>query len=255
MEWSWGRRVIRAAARRCAVPNLPLAAACALALAGCNEGGPANVSAAQPRGATVAFESIDGPPSGQFQKLVRDLNDEAQTRRLAVISREQPSVYRVRGYLAAHVVQGQTMISWVWDVFDGDERRALRISGEEAAKSAAGEAWNAADDAMLHRIARASMDQLAAFLTSPDVALGTPAPAAEPRLALGMDQSSPEAAGIFRIFHANADPVAGRAEEAPRPAVGNADDVPLPQRRPQPAAVISARQTLTLAASRRHGRD
>lgn len=255
MEWSWGRCAIRVAAHCCAMPNVLLAATCALALAGCNESGPASMSAAQPRGATVAFESIDGPPAGQFQKLVHDLNDEAQRRRLAVISREQPSVYRVRGYLAAHVVQGQTTISWVWDVFDSNERRALRIAGEETAKGRPSEAWSAADDAMLRRIARTSMDQLAGFLISPDVAPGTPgapAPADEPQIALGMDKSSPEAAGIFRIFHANADPVAGRAEEAPRPAVGNADDVPLPQRRPQPAAAVSAQQTLTLAAARRH---
>ena len=92
-------------------------------------------SAAQPRGATVAFESIDGPPTGQFQKLVQHLNDEAQARRLAVISREQPSAYRVRGYLAAKVVQGETTISWVWDVFDKDEHRALRVTGEETAKA------------------------------------------------------------------------------------------------------------------------
>ena len=110
---------------------------CAMALAGCTLDGQPSLSAAQPRGATVAFESIDGPPPGQFRTLVQNLNDEAQTRRLAVISRESPSAYRVRGYLAAKVVKGQTTISWVWDVFDGDDRRALRISGEETAKWAA----------------------------------------------------------------------------------------------------------------------
>ena len=50
-----------------------------------------------------------------------------------------------------------------------------------------------------------SMDQLAAFLTSPEVAPGTPD--GEPRMALAATrESSPEAAGIFRIFQANADP-------------------------------------------------
>jgi len=89
----------------------------------------------QPRGATVAFESIDGPPPGQFHELVQALNTEAQTRRLAVLSRESPSAYRVRGYLSAKVVKRETTISWVWDVFDGDDRRALRIAGEETAKN------------------------------------------------------------------------------------------------------------------------
>ena len=42
---------------------------------------------------------------GNSTKLVRDLNDEAQGRRLAVISREQSAAYRVRGYLAAKVTK------------------------------------------------------------------------------------------------------------------------------------------------------
>ena len=135
MEWSWGRRAIGAAWRVSRLGGL-LVAACALALAGCNPDNQA-VSAAQPRGATVAFESVDGLPPGQFQKLVRDLNDEAQARRLAVISREQSSAYRVRGYLAVKVTKHQTTVSWVWDVFDQEEHRALRISGEETAKGPA----------------------------------------------------------------------------------------------------------------------
>ena len=54
------------------------------------------LSPAQPRGATVAFDSLDGLPPGQFRKLVQNLNEEVQARRLAVISREQSSAYRVQ---------------------------------------------------------------------------------------------------------------------------------------------------------------
>ena len=170
----------------------------------------ANRDGREPRGASVAFESIDGPPQGQFYKLVQNLNDEAQARRLAVISRENPAAYHVRGYLAAKEVKGQTTISWAWDVFDADGHRALRISGEETAKGKHHDAWAAADDAMLHRIARASMDQLASFLTSPDVA--APAAPAPATVASIDNESSPEAAGIFRIFRAKADPVSGEAD-------------------------------------------
>lgn len=207
------------------------------------------MSAAQPRGATVAFESIDGPPPAQFNTLVQNLNDEAQARRLAVISRDSPSAYRVRGYLAAKVVKGQTTIAWVWDVFDGDERRSLRISGEETAKGRHRDAWTAADDAMIRRIAHASMEQLAAFLTSPEIAPGTPAMAGAPLVALGSRDSSPEAAGIYRIFHPNADPAPAEAAQAPAATDGSADSVPVPQRRPDPDAAVSGRETLTLVAA------
>jgi hypothetical protein len=246
MEWSRGRIALGAAVCRMLRPGVAVVAfACAMVLAGCNVDGQASMSAAQPRGASVAFESIDGPPPGQFQKLVQNLNDEAQSRRLAVISRDSPSVYRVRGYLAAKVVKGQSTISWVWDVFDRDEHRALRISGEEIAKGHHRDAWSAADDAMLQRIAHASMDQLASFLTSSDGAPNAPAPADEVPVAfVGPQDSTPESAGIFRIFQANADPMPGETADA---ATSDAASVPLPRRRPTEA--VSAGETLTLAAA------
>jgi hypothetical protein len=237
MERSWGRRAIGTLWRVSRSGGL-FAAVCTLALAGCN---PDNqtVSIAQPRGATVAFDSLDGLPPGQFQKLVRDLNDEAQVRRLAVISREQSSAYRVRGYLAVKVTKHQTTIAWVWDVFDQDEHRALRISGEETAKVRYRDAWAAADDAMLSRIARTSMEQLAAFLTSPEVAPGAlPPRVGEPQVAMaGPHESSPEAAGIFRVFRPLVDPIQAATAEAATP--------------PPTGATPSERETLTLAASNR----
>lgn len=117
---------------------------------------------------TVAFDSIDGPPAGVFQKLVQNLNDEAQARRVAVVSREAPSQYRIRGYLAAHVAKGSASIAWVWDVYDAQENRALRMTGEEPTGRAGRDAWLSADDDVLQRIARNGMDQLVAFLDSPE---------------------------------------------------------------------------------------
>ena len=239
-----GRRTFGAAWR---VPHLGglLAAVCALTLAGCNPD-KQGISAAQPRGATVAFNSLDGLPPGQFQKLVQNLNEEAQSRRLAVTSREQPSAYRVRGYLAVKVTKRQTIVSWVWDVFDQEEQRTLRISGEENAKIRHRDVWAVADDAMLRRIAHSSMDQLAAFLTSSEVAPGTSPPAEEARVAAAdVQQSSPEAAGIFRISRPQADPISTNGAGD----VGDDDQQPLPRR--QPAAAVSSEETLTLAASSR----
>jgi hypothetical protein len=214
-----------------------LAAVLSCALAGCNQNGQANLSAAQPRGATVAFESIDGPPNRQFLKLVQNLNDEAQARRLAVTSRDRSSAYRVRGYLAAKVVRDHTTISWVWDVFDGNEHRALRITGEEVAKGRHSDAWSVADDAMLARIARSSMDQLAAFVTSAEVAPGT-APV-EPAAFVVPEASSPEASGIFRIPRPQADPVSGKAPAGKAPEAA------------EPAPAEAAWETLTRLAYNR----
>jgi hypothetical protein len=217
--WVLLRRAIRAAGSGRLETQSALALVAALALAGCQTGKEASLAAGEPRGASVAFDSIDGLPQDRFHTLVQDLNGEAQLRRLAVQSREQPSSYRVRGYFSAAVERGRTTISWVWDVFDNEERRAMRISGSEVAKS--DKAWDAADDAMLQRIARSSVEQLAAFLTAPDAAPETPVASLEPRLALTADAGTPEAAGIFRVSQAAADPVAQKAGA----------HVPLPQGR------------------------
>jgi len=137
---------------------------------GCTtDGTTSNVSLATNKavGPSIAFESIAGPPPGVFNRLVDDLSAEAQSRNLAIASREGGANYRVRGYLAAQVIRGRTHVSWVWDVYDGGKQRALRITGEEAGGRAGGDPWSVADDPMVRKIARTSMDQLAAFLNDP----------------------------------------------------------------------------------------
>lgn len=247
MEGSRDWRAVRGASRVISVAGLVIGAA--LALAACNSDNRSHVTAVQPRGATVAFESIDGPPQAQFRRLVEDLNNEAQARSLAVIARKELSAYRVRGYLAATVDRGQTTISWVWDVFDRNQQRALRISGSETAQAGLGQGWGAADNAMMQRIAQRSVAELAAFLTSPAVAPGTPN-ADEPQIAFALpDVSTPEAAGIFRIVQPNAEPVSTPGPTSDHAAAG--DPVPMPPRRPAAVTAVSSGETITLAAVRR----
>ena len=139
--------------------------------AGCTTSNTSNASlttSAPPAGPTIAFDSIDGPPVGVFNRLVDDLSAEAQSRQIAIASREGVASYRVRGYLAAQVVRGRTHISWVWDVYDDDKLRVLRIRGEEAGGRGGSDPWGIADEQMLHRIARTGMDRLAAFMANPD---------------------------------------------------------------------------------------
>jgi hypothetical protein len=160
-----------------------LVAALGLGLAGCSTapqvpGAPAAYASA--RGPTIAFEAIDGPPDSIFRKLVQNLSDEANARQMVIVSREAPAQYRVRGYLAALVSKRRTTtIAWVWDVYDLDQRRALRISGEEKTGGAGRGTWAAADDQVLRRIAKSGMEQLAAFLAAPDAPPPSP-PAAPP---------------------------------------------------------------------------
>jgi hypothetical protein len=115
-------------------------------------------------GATVAFESIDGPPPQVFDRMVSVLDSESKLRNLSIVSRQDQAAYRVKSYLAAEVSHGRTTIAWVWDVYDGNQQRALRLSGEEAAGKSGRDAWTAADDLVLRRIAQAGFSGLAAMV-------------------------------------------------------------------------------------------
>lgn len=174
--------------------------------------------------ATVAFESIDGAPPAVFQALVTKLNEEAAARQVPVVTREGFAPYRIRGYVAAIVLDKQTVVSWVWDVYDREARRAARLTGEEKAGPAGREPWAAANEAVLARLARSGMEQLATFLKMP-AAPAAPSDHSDrrrPAVAMG-DDFSPERHGIFRLPQPS--PVAA---DAGRDGL----DAPLPPRRP-----------------------
>jgi len=68
-------------------------------------------------------------------------------------------------------VRGKTVISWVWDVYDANQQRALRLSGEEPGGKAGRDAWAAADDLVLRKIAQSGLSGLTTMIN------GTPADA------------------------------------------------------------------------------
>src|SRR3981189_2708158 len=82
------------------------------------------------------FESIAGPPPQVFDRMVGVLDSESKLRNLSIVSREGGASYRVRSYLSAQVSRGRAVIAWVWDVYDRDQQRALRLTGEEPAGKA-----------------------------------------------------------------------------------------------------------------------
>ena len=176
------RDVIKALCLR--VPRAMIAAALLVvscALGGCAGGGAASGSFAMAPGpssggATVAFESIDGPPPQVFDRMVGVLDSESKLRNLSIVSREGGASYRVRSYLSAQIVRGKTVIAWVWDVYDANQQRALRLSGEEpTAAKGSRDPWSAADDLVLRKIAQAGFSGLSNMINgTPDAPNSAP---------------------------------------------------------------------------------
>jgi hypothetical protein len=178
--------------------------AVASALGGCAGGGAASGSYAMVStggGPTVAFESIDGPPPQVFDRMVSVLDSESKLRNLSIVSREGGASYRVRSYLSAQVVRGKTMIAWVWDVYDNNQQRALRLSGEEAAGKAGRDAWAAADDMVLRKIAQAGLSGLSGMINgTPDAAPGPGPTRGGPAVASAADTApAQDAAGVMAL--------------------------------------------------------
>ena len=153
------------------------AAAClalCLATADCASVGQSLASFAQARerGVSVAFEPIEGLAGESNAALVRDLNEEATAFHISVVPEGGEAAYRVRSYVATHAARqspGRTSagnvgtVSWAWDVYDSALHRAVRLSGEE---HTAGGKNGAIDEALLRRIARTGMEQLADFMAT-----------------------------------------------------------------------------------------
>ena len=178
----------------------------ASALGGCAGGGAAGsgsyaMATSAGGGPTVAFESIDGPPSQVFDRMVSVLDSESKLRNLSIVSREGGASYRVRSYLSAQVVRGKAVIAWVWDVYDNNQQRALRLSGEEPAGKAGRDAWTSADDLVLRKIAQAGFSGLSGMINgAPDTA-PAPVPGGSGPAVASAEETSPVegAAGVTAL--------------------------------------------------------
>ncbi len=134
-------------------------AALTLALGACQ------TSLGSPEGVPVALESIDGAPAPVRMALADELAAAASERRVELVGSSAEARYRVRGYLSTETEGGQTKVAYVWDVFDAQNRRAKRLAGSSPAGIASG-SISAADREALARLAQASMDEIAGFLSA-----------------------------------------------------------------------------------------
>ena len=181
-------------------PRAALLLAIACGLGGCASGGASIGSLVQSgSGTTVAFESIDGPPPQIFDRMVNVLDTESKLRNLSIVSREGSASYRVKSYLAAQVSRGRTTIAWVWDVYDRDQQRALRLSGEEPAGKAGRDPWSAADDLVLRRIAQAGLSGLNGMINGTAPADAPPPVTVPGRRGPAVAAAERPAPGVIRI--------------------------------------------------------
>jgi len=130
-------------------------------------------------GASVAFVSVDGPPTAISADFAQRLAREAAAQEIVVVDAKKAR-YLVRGYFSAYATADGAAVEFVWDVFNTDRQRAQRLSDVVEVKGEGADPWRIAGDAALARVAARSADDLAAFLSNtPEAIDAAPPPAAE----------------------------------------------------------------------------
>ena len=118
---------------------------------------------ASPEGIPVALESIDGAPDPIRTALADELATAATDRKVDLVGASAAARYRVRGYLSTSTEDGETKVAYVWDVFDSQKRRAKRLEGSSPVPAAS---ISTLDKQALAKLAQASMDEIADFLSA-----------------------------------------------------------------------------------------
>jgi hypothetical protein len=127
-------------------------------------------------GASVAFVSVDGPPSTIAASFLQDLTREAAGHDI-VVADPKKARYLVRGYLSAYSVEGGAAVEYVWDVFTRDRQRTQRVNDVLEVKGEGDDPWRIVGGQALASVAAKSADDLAAFLSNTPEAMASVAPA------------------------------------------------------------------------------
>lgn len=150
--------------------RLILAALAAALLTACNEtAGDFNPTtpprARAPSGVPVALVSLEGGPETVVSRLSLAISQQAARRDITIVGIDGKPRYQVRGYISAHSEGSEGELSWAFDIFDAQKKRARRVSGQEKIR-AGGDAWAAVTDSHLMAVAFKATDDLAEFLAA-----------------------------------------------------------------------------------------
>lgn len=114
--------------------------------------------------ARFAFAPVTGAPSSLITALNSAIVDHAKERGVTIVQDGDPTaVYTVRGYLSAVGDSQNTLLVYVWDVFDRDGRRLHRFSGQETGSGSVVDPWQGIKEATVRDAARSAIDDLKAW--------------------------------------------------------------------------------------------
>lgn len=124
-------------------------------------------TAALPAGNSVTFLPVSNAPQTAVTNLARSIRSEAQKQGVPVVaSVQQGAAYQVKGYFSALEDGSGTLLVYVWDILDRNNKRVYRINGQEQAGGRSSDPWAAVTPQMLDRVAQSTMAQLKSWLST-----------------------------------------------------------------------------------------
>ena len=115
----------------------------------------------------VAFLPVSNAPQSAVTNLARSLKGAASSNGLPVVaSVQQGAQFQVKGYFSALEDGSGTLLVYVWDVLDRNNKRVYRINGQEQTSGKSADPWSSVTPQMLDRVAQSTVSQLKSWLGS-----------------------------------------------------------------------------------------
>lgn len=123
--------------------------------------------ASLPTGKAVAFLPVSNAPQSAVTNLAKSIRDAASSSGVPVVASVQDGAqYQVKGYFSALEDGGGTLLVYVWDVLDRNNKRVYRINGQEQSSSRSSDPWGSVSTQMIDRVAQSTVSQLKSWLST-----------------------------------------------------------------------------------------
>ncbi|MGB7335573.1 MAG: hypothetical protein WBD01_07275 [Salaquimonas sp.] len=123
--------------------------------------------ASLPVGKAVAFLPVSNAPQSAVTNLAKSIRNAASASGVPVVaSVQQGAEYQVKGYFSALEDGSGTLLVYVWDVLDKNNKRVYRINGQEQTSSRSSDPWASVSVTMIDRVALTTVAQLKSWLNT-----------------------------------------------------------------------------------------
>lgn len=118
-------------------------------------------------GKPVAFLPVSNAPQTAISSLSASIRKAAANNNVPIVASVQDgAAYQVKGYFSALEDGSGTLLVYVWDILDRNNKRVYRISGQETSSSKSADPWGSVTPTMIDRVAVSTLSQLRSWLST-----------------------------------------------------------------------------------------